>query len=140
MQETRNKCFGSKKCSTTLCQAKKGKHKCRTLLLYFGTRAYMFLPDEWSCSIFSTRNNCCEFLMLLLFKMLFIHSRHQNLKIHKYETMFIEIHANIFFCIIYIFKCDLLPMNKSIFTIALINKACFLKFFPYINLILRLCK
>ena len=42
MQETRNNCFG--------------------LLLLFGTRAYLFSPDESSCCIFSTRNNCCEFL------------------------------------------------------------------------------
>ena len=33
-----------------------------TLLFYFGTRAYLFSPDEGSCYIFSTRNNCCEFL------------------------------------------------------------------------------
>ena len=62
MQETRNNCFGSKICSTTLRQTKTGKHECRTLLLYFGIRAYMFSPDEVSCYIFSTQNNCCEFL------------------------------------------------------------------------------
>ena len=33
-----------------------------TLLLYFGTRAYLFSSDEGSCYIFSARNNCCEFL------------------------------------------------------------------------------
>ena len=27
-----------------------------------GTCAYLFSPDEESCDIFSTRNNCCEFL------------------------------------------------------------------------------
>ena len=32
------------------------------LLLHFGTRSYLFSPDEDSCSIFSPRNNCCEFL------------------------------------------------------------------------------
>ena len=37
-------------------------HLVCTLLLYFGTCAYLFLPDEGSCYIFSTRNNCCEFL------------------------------------------------------------------------------
>ena len=51
MQETRSNCFGSKKRSTTLLQAKTGKHECRNvtaimLLLHFGTRAYLFLPDE----------------------------------------------------------------------------------------------
>ena len=35
---------------------------CITLLLHFGTLAYLFLPDEGSCYIFSTQNNCCEFL------------------------------------------------------------------------------
>ena len=29
MQEIRNKCFGAKICSTTLRQAKTGKHECR---------------------------------------------------------------------------------------------------------------
>ena len=33
-----------------------------TLLLHFGTRAYLFSPDEKSCYIFSTQNNCCKFL------------------------------------------------------------------------------
>ena len=33
-----------------------------TLLLHFGTCAYLFSPEEGSCYIFSTRNNCCEFL------------------------------------------------------------------------------
>ena len=32
------------------------------MLLYFGTDAYLFSPDEGSCCVFSTRNNCCEFL------------------------------------------------------------------------------
>ena len=31
MQETRNNCFGSKKRSTTLLQAKTGKHECRNV-------------------------------------------------------------------------------------------------------------
>ena len=35
----------------------------RTLLLLFGTRAYLSSPNEGSCYIFSTRNNCCEFLV-----------------------------------------------------------------------------
>ena len=32
------------------------------LLLHFGTRACLFSPDKGSCYVFSTRNNCCEFL------------------------------------------------------------------------------
>ena len=31
MQETRNNCFGSKICSTSLRQAKTGKHECRNV-------------------------------------------------------------------------------------------------------------
>ena len=55
----------SEKRSTTLLQAKTGKYECRNVtmwLLHFTTRAYLFSPDEGSCCIFSTRNNCCEFL------------------------------------------------------------------------------
>ena len=33
-----------------------------TLMLHFGTRAYLFSPEEGSCYVFSTRNNCCKFL------------------------------------------------------------------------------
>ena len=32
-----------------------------TLLLYCGTRAYLFSPDKESRYIFSNRNYCCEF-------------------------------------------------------------------------------
>ena len=31
-------------------------------MLLFGTRAYLFSPDEGSCYVFSTRNNCWKFL------------------------------------------------------------------------------
>ena len=37
-------------------------NSCCMLLLHFGTRAYLFLPDKGSCYIFSTQSNCCEFL------------------------------------------------------------------------------
>ena len=43
MQETRDNFFGSKQCSTTLRL---------TFLLHFGTRAYLFSPDEGSYYIF----------------------------------------------------------------------------------------
>ena len=33
-----------------------------TLLLHFGTRAYLFSPEEGLCYVFSTRNNYYEFL------------------------------------------------------------------------------
>ena len=56
MQESSNNCFGSKKRSMTIRQAKTGKHE-----LIFRTPAYMFSPDEGSCYVFSTPNNCCEF-------------------------------------------------------------------------------
>ena len=57
MQETRNNCFGSKKRRTTLLQLKTGKHECRNV-----TATYLFSPEEGSCYVFSTRNNCCKFL------------------------------------------------------------------------------
>ena len=34
------------------------------LLLLFSTHAYLLSPDEGLCYVFSTRNNCCEFLAL----------------------------------------------------------------------------
>ena len=37
-------------------------HQLLLQLLHFGTRAYLFSPKEGSCYVFSTRNNCCEFL------------------------------------------------------------------------------
>ena len=66
MQEIHNNYFGWKKCSTILLQAKAGKYKRRnvraTLLLHFGTRAYLSSHEAGSCYVFSTQNNCCEFL------------------------------------------------------------------------------
>ena len=41
VQETRNNCFG--------------------FLIDCGTCVYLFSPDEGSCYVFLTRNNCCEF-------------------------------------------------------------------------------
>ena len=35
MQETRNNCFGSKICGTTLRQAKTGNHECRNITASF---------------------------------------------------------------------------------------------------------
>ena len=63
MRETRNNCFWSKIRNTTLLQAKTNKHEWRrTLLLLFGTRAYLFSPNKGSCCIFSTRNSWCKVL------------------------------------------------------------------------------
>ena len=71
MQRTRKNCFGSNKLNTILLQLKIGKQVCRKItamcftvvLLVYGTRAYLFWPDEKACYVFSTRNNCCEFLV-----------------------------------------------------------------------------
>ena len=38
MQETRNNCFGTKKCSTTLHQAKTGKHEYRNVTATYKTK------------------------------------------------------------------------------------------------------
>ena len=70
MQETRNNCFESKICSMTLCQAKTSKHECQNVRAiyvavishWFNTRAYLFSPDKGSGNLFSTQNNCCQFL------------------------------------------------------------------------------
>ena len=42
MKETRNYCFGSNKCSTTLRQEITGKHECRNIT---ATRATFFRPE-----------------------------------------------------------------------------------------------
>ena len=44
MQETRSNCFGRKERE-----------------IHSDIRAYLFLPDEGLCDIFSTRKKCCEF-------------------------------------------------------------------------------
>ena len=83
MQETHNNCFGSKKYSTTLLQAKTGKHECRIitakyckLLLHFGTHAYLFSPDEGSSYFFQCETIVASFihLMVLFCKVIFNHS------------------------------------------------------------------
>ena len=38
-----------------------------TFLLHFGSHAHLFSPDERSCYVFSTQNNCCDFLHLMVF-------------------------------------------------------------------------
>ena len=63
MQETSNNCFGSKIVARPFFRRKQVSTSAEgTLLLLFGTRAYLFSPEEGSCYVFSTRNNCCEFL------------------------------------------------------------------------------
>ena len=53
------------------------KPKCNScyISLYFSTPAYLFWPEEGSCYVFSTWNNCCEFLASdgLFFKVLLNH-------------------------------------------------------------------
>ena len=69
MQETHNNCFGSKKCSTTLCQAKINKHECRNVAAMYVCCCYIsalvltyFRLIKSRAIFFLTRNNCCEFL------------------------------------------------------------------------------
>ena len=45
-----------------LLKNRKSVVKINALLLYFGTRAYLFSLDEGLCYSFFTRNNGCEFL------------------------------------------------------------------------------
>ena len=62
MQETRNNCLGQKYIAQPFVRRKQVSTSAKTLLLHFGTHAYMFLPDEGSCYVFLTRNSWCEFL------------------------------------------------------------------------------
>ena len=77
MQETRNNCFGSKICRTTLRQAKTGKHECRnitatvpkivlTCFRLTKDRATYFRPETIVASFL--------LLMVLLSKVLLNHS------------------------------------------------------------------
>ena len=59
MQETRNNYFGSKNVARPFFRR---KQVTGTLLLLFGTRAYLFSPEEGLGYVFPTQNNCCEFL------------------------------------------------------------------------------
>ena len=56
--------FGVTKHNTMFCEAKMGKHKCCKIIptCSCGTYGYLFSPEEGSFFLFSTRNNCCEFL------------------------------------------------------------------------------
>ena len=106
MQKTRNNCFGSKKCNTTLRQAKTSKHKCRNV-----TAMYLDQYSNMLCCYISalvltcfrlTKGRATYFqletivasvlhLMVLLFKVLFNHSWKRDL------WCFIIIHLDVFF-------------------------------------------
>ena len=62
MQETRNNCFGPKKCSTTLRQTKTGKHECRNVTATKGRAT--FVQPEATVASFSHR-------IVLFFKVIF---------------------------------------------------------------------
>ena len=89
MQEIRNDCFGSKKRSTTLLQAKTGKHESRnvTATLHFRTRAYLFSPEEESCYVFFQPEAIVVsflHLMVLFFNVLLNHSsKRQFMVLHQ---------------------------------------------------------
>ena len=56
MQETRNSCFGSKERSTTLLQAKTGKHECRNVtivarFLHLMVLFFKVLLNQFSCML-----------------------------------------------------------------------------------------
>ena len=58
IQETHNNCFGSKNDPSS------GKKICQYECSKITAIAYLFLPEEVSYYLFSTRNNCCEFISL----------------------------------------------------------------------------
>ena len=70
MQETRNNCFRLKKRSTTLLQAKTGKHECRNVTATFGIRAYLFSLTKGRATFLRPETIVASFMhfMVLLFK------------------------------------------------------------------------
>ena len=86
MQETCNNCFGSKICSTTLRQAKTGKHKWRNVItMYFTLRMYCYISALMFNCFFLTKSRVTYFqpettvasflhFMVLLFKVLLNHT------------------------------------------------------------------
>ena len=69
MRETCNNCFGSKKCSTTLLQAKTGKHECRKITAtYVAVVAWLFFRRKQvsTSAKMSQQCSCCYILALVL--------------------------------------------------------------------------
>ena len=69
MQRTCSNSFESKKRNATLCQARIGKHECRSILLLLCCiRVYPFSPDEVVTFVLRLfdRNNCCQFFPIMI--------------------------------------------------------------------------
>ena len=89
MQETRNNCFGSKKCSTTLRQAKTSKHECRNVIATYETIVASFLH-----------------LMVIVFKVLLNHISKRH---------FLVLHCHIAKLLLFI--SNYIKMNMKLFTV-----------------------
>ena len=78
MQETRNNCFGSKKCSTILLQVKTGKHKSRNVhCCYVSTLVLTYFPlTKGRATFFRPETIVVSFLhlMVLFYKVIFNHT------------------------------------------------------------------
>ena len=58
------------------------------MLLHFGTRAYLFSPEEGLCYVFSTWNKCCEFFAN---DGVIIQSVIQSMCIYIYRYVFVDV-------------------------------------------------
>ena len=89
-----------------------------TLLLHFGTRAYLFSPDEGSCYVFRPETMVASFffLMVLFFKVLLNHSSNTS-----------------FWCSIVVFFSSAWTKLK-LFTNSMFLNAMSLRFFKVMNL------
>ena len=84
--------FGSKNVARPFVRRKQISYI--SLLLHFGTRAYLFSPDEGSCYIFWPKTIVARFLhfMVLLFKVLLNHSsKRQFLVLHCGKQMMVNL-------------------------------------------------
>ena len=128
MQETLNNCFGLKKCSMTLLQAKIGKHKCRNVTqTFFDLKLHCcyisalmltcFLLTKGRTTYFWPETIVASFLhiMVLLFKVLFNHSWKRQFVVLRYHASLSKI------CFIY-------EANRSLLLILLILCADFMKY------------
>ena len=82
--------LSQKNVAQTLLQAITGKHECWKVTAMCGTRAYLLSTEEGSCYIFSTQNNCCEFLASngIIFKVIFNHTWYVAVILHSCLPVF----------------------------------------------------
>ena len=110
MQETRNNCFWSKKCSTTLRQAKTSKHERRNVTATYISALVLtcFRLTKGHAMFFRPERIVASFLhlMVLLFKVLLNHSL---------KRQFLLFHCRMSCCFAILFQNDSQLNSKEIF-------------------------